>query len=237
MDYATARNFRSGDNPARWRGNLEPVLPKIAKAATKPKHHAALPYIEAPAFMRDLGDRDGIAAQALQFLILTAARFGEVREATWKEFDLDRSMWTVPEGRMKAGKEHTVPLSDAALAIRTAIPEAKRKGLVFPGATDGKPMSDMTLAAVLKRMDRRDITVHGFRGTFRDWAGETTAHPRDVIENALAHQLKDKAEAAYARGTQLEKRRRLMDDWAGYLDGVSGANVVALRRYALACQG
>ena len=228
LDYASARNFRSGDNPARWRGNLEPILPKISKERKQPKHHAALPYVEVPAFIADLRERAGTAARALEFAILTAARSGEVRMADWSEIDLERAVWTIPEGRMKAGKQHEIPLTDTAMAIPTATPERKRKGLVFPGATAGKPMSDMTLAAVLKRMKRTDITVHGFRSTFRDWAGELTSHPRDVIENALAHQLKDKAEAAYARGTQLEKRRRLMDDWAGYLSDRDRAHVIAI---------
>ena len=217
LDDATVRDYRTGPNPARWLSNLKSVMPKVSKEVRRVRHHAALPWSDAPAFMAELSDRAGVAARALQFTILTAARSGEVRMADWAELDLDGALWTVPEGRMKAGIEHTVPLTDAAIAILAATPEAERKGLVFPGATIGKPMSDMTLAAVLKRMKRTDITVHGFRSTFRDWAGEESTHAREVIENALAHQLEDKAEAAYARGTQLLKRRKLMTDWEAYL--------------------
>lgn len=227
LGYAIARNHRT-DNPAT-RESLLPILPKLAKAVTRAKHHAALPYADAPAFAADLRGRDGTAARALEFTILTAARSGEVRNADWSEIDLERALWTVPADRMKAGKEHAIPLSDAALAVLTATPEGEREGLVFPGTKAGKPLSDMTLAAVLKRMKRTDLTVHGFRSTFRDWAGETTGHPREVIEHALAHQLKDKAEAAYQRGTLMTKRRRLMDDWAGYLVRQSSDNVVMMR--------
>ncbi len=229
LDHATARKWRSGDNPARWRGNLSELMPAVSDEDKAVTHHAALPYVDAPAFMAALRERNGTAARALAFTILTAARSGEVRAATWEEMDLDRTEWVIPAGRMKAKRAHTVPLSDAALAILTATPEAERTGLVFPGAKAGKPLSDMTLAAVLKRMDRADITVHGFRSTFREWAGETTGHPREVIEHALAHSLPDAAEAAYQRGTLLPKRVRLMADWAGYLCDHTGANVVPMR--------
>jgi len=218
FDYAKANDYFTGDNPAKWRGNLKPLMPALSKSTKRVKHHAALPYSDAPAFMSELKKRGGVAATALQFAILTAARSGEVRLATWDEIDLHNALWTLPDSRMKAGKEHTVPLCDAALSILQGVPQNERKGLMFPGAKVGKPMSDMTLAAVLKRMDRTGITVHGFRSTFRDWAGETTGHPRDVIENALAHQLKDKAEAAYARGNQLEKRKLLMAEWCEHLN-------------------
>ena len=229
MSYAMAREYRS-DNPAAWRGCLEPLLPKLTKEATKPKHHASLPYSEAPAFMALLRKREGTAAKALQFTILTAARSGEVRNAEWPEIDLERKLWTIPASRMKAGREHVVPLSDAALALLTATPEAERSGLVFPGAKEGRPLSDMTLGAVLRRMERGDLTVHGFRSTFREWAGETTGHSREVIEHALAHQLADKAEAAYQRGSLLPKRVRLMVDWAGHLTEKSAANVVIMAK-------
>lgn len=229
MAHAKARKWRGGENPAAWRDNLDGLMPKPPKKAKRTKHHAALPYAETPAFMTALRERSGIAAQALQFLILTAARSGEVRHADWSEIDLERALWTIPEDRMKADKEHVVPLSDAALAILTATPENERKGLVFPGAKEGKPLSDMTLAAVLKRMERPDITVHGFRSTFREWAGETTSHPREVIEHALAHQLADKAEASYQRGSLLPKRVRLMADWSGYVNGHSGGNIVPIK--------
>jgi integrase len=229
--YAMARDHRA-DNPAAWRGCLEPILPKLSKEAKRPKHHAALPYADAPAFIGALRCRAGTAARALEFTILTAARSGEVRAMEWCEVDLGRALWTVPADRMKAGKEHVVPLSDAALAILTATVEDKRKGLVFPGAKPDKPMSDMTLAAVLKRMERANLTVHGFRSTFREWAGETTGHPREVIEHALAHQLADKAEAAYQRGALLPRRVALMQDWAGYLNEHTGMNVVRMHSFS-----
>lgn len=228
MGWAKAHDHFEGENPAALKDNLDALLPKLSKAARKVKHHAALPYAEAPKFMADLRERAGGAAQALHFLILTAARSGEVRLADWSEIDLERAIWTIPEGRMKAEKEHTVPLSKPALAVLSAIPENKRKGLIWPGAKAGKPMSDMTLAAVLKRMARADVTVHGFRSTFRDWAGESTSHERLTIEHALAHSLPDVSEAAYARGTHWPKRIRLMADWAKYLAGDPGANVVPI---------
>ena len=225
LAYAIARDHRT-DNPAT-RGALSPILPK-SREAKKVKHHAALPYADAPDFMAQLRGRDGTAARALEFCILTATRSGEVRNADWSEIDLEKAMWTIPAGRMKAGREHVVPLSDAALAVLTAKPVAERAGLVFPGTNAAKPLSDMSLTAVLRRMERADITVHGFRSTFREWAGETTGHPREVIEHALAHQLADKAEAAYQRGSLLPKRRKLMDDWAGYLNSHGSDNVIAL---------
>jgi integrase len=227
MSYAMAREYRH-DNPAAWRGCLEPLLPKLTKEAVAAKHHASLPYAEASAFMKALRAREGTAAKALQFTIFTASRSGEVRNAEWAEIDLARNLWTIPADRMKAGREHVVPLSGAAVALLEATPEGKRSGLVFPGAKEGKPLSDMTLTAVLKRMERGDLTVHGFRSTFREWAGETTGHPREVIEHALAHQLADKAEAAYQRGSLLPKRIRLMADWAGYLTAKNAENVVTM---------
>lgn len=223
--YAIARDYRT-NNPAT-RGVLSPLLPKSRK---KVKHHAALPYADASDFMAELRGRDGTAARALEFCTLTATRSGEVRKADWSEIDVERAMWTIPAERMKAGKEHVVPLSNAALAVLTAPPEAERAGLVFPGASAAKPLSDMSLTAVLRRMGRAEITVHGFRSTFREWAGETRAADRDVIEHALAHQLKDKTEAAYQRGTYLPPRAKLMTEWADYLDGKAGANVVKLTR-------
>ena len=225
---AKALQQRDGDNPAAWDEDLDDLLPERDSIAKIQQHHAALPYVDAPAFMADLRCRDGTAAKALEFCILTAIRSGEVRNAAWSEIELDRALFTIPAERMKAGKEHVVPLSAASLAILTATPEADRAGLVFPGTGAGKPLSDMSLSAVLKRMDRADITVHGFRSTFREWAGETTGFARDVIEHALAHQLKDKTEAAYQRGTYLPPRAKLMTAWADYLDGSMGANVVKL---------
>ncbi len=229
LDWATVRGYRTGDNPARWKGHLDKLLPAPGKTK-KVEHHAALPYAQIGAFMVDLRTRGGIAPRALEFAILTAARSGEVRGATWDELDLENGRWTVPASRMKAGKEHVIPLSAQALALLKALPRHTDNPLVFP-APRGGVLSDMTLGAVLKRMGRTDLTAHGFRSTFRDWAGETTAYPREVIEHALAHQLKDKAEAAYARGTLLARRARLMADWAAYCDmkNSAGGEVVAIR--------
>ncbi|HEX2528682.1 MAG TPA: integrase arm-type DNA-binding domain-containing protein [Geminicoccus sp.] len=227
LDYATATGGRAGDNPARWKGHLQALLPAPAKVA-RVEHHAALPWQDAPSFMAELAHREGTAARALAFAILTAARSGEVRGMTWAEIDGNAAMWVVPAGRMKAHKEHRVPLTLAALAL---LPQRGEPGdLIFPG-TKSRPLSDMSLTAVLRRMQRGDLTVHGFRSTFRDWAGEATPHPREVIEAALAHRLKDKAEAAYARGDMLTKRRTLMQDWSEFLQRPE-AEVVAIRAAA-----
>lgn len=209
LDYATVSGFREGDNPARWRGNLDAILPAPSKLK-KVQHHRALPWAEVPAFMRALRHRTGTAAQALQFLVLTAVRSGEVRGATWDEIDMDSGTWTIPAERMKAGRQHVVPLSNAALAVLEGCPT--RDGLVFPGQRGGM-LSDMSLSAVLKRM-QVDATVHGFRSSFRDWVSETTRYPHEVAEMALAHTIPNATERAYRRGDLLEKRRALMDEWA-----------------------
>ncbi|NVZ09791.1 integrase arm-type DNA-binding domain-containing protein [Allochromatium humboldtianum] len=225
LDWAQARGYRQGDNPARWKGHLDKLLPKPSKVQ-RTEHHAALPWEDVGAFMDSLREREGIAARALEFLILTATRSGEVRGMTWREIDLEAGVWTIPASRMKASKEHRVPLSQPAIDLLKSIKQLgafQEDDIVFPGARHGNPLSDMSLTAVLRRMERGDLTAHGFRSTFRDWAGETTAYPREVIEHALAHQLKDKAEAAYARGTLFDKRRRLMEDWANYITGISAA--------------
>ena len=229
LDYAKAKEYREGDNPAVWKGMLKPLLPQPSKVQKK-KHHAALPYREIGAFMASLRKRDGISARALEFSILTAARSGEIRGATWDEIDLKGKTWTIPGERMKAGKEHRVPLSGAAITLLKALPRIVGNNLVFPAPRGGK-LSDMSLTAVLKRMERGGLTQHGFRSTFRDWAGETTAYPREVIEHALAHQLKDKAEAAYQRGDLLAKRAELMDDWSNYC-GTTKGNVVSMNKGA-----
>ena len=228
LDWATVRGYRKeGENPARWRGNLEHLLP-ARNDVQKVVHHSALDYRTVGAFMAALREVEGMGARALEFAILTAARSGEVRGATWNEIDRDAGLWIIPEGRMKAEKEHTIPLSVEALTLLDSSPRMVGCDLIFPNASNGV-LSDMTLTAVIRRMDEastkaggtgwkdragKTVTAHGFRSTFRDWAGETTAFPREVIEHALAHQLKDKAEAAYQRGTLLEKRRRLMGEWA-----------------------
>ncbi len=227
LDYATALDIRTGDNPARWRGHLDHLLPKPTKVKAV-KHHPALPHAETAAFMADLSGRTGVAARALAFTILTAARSGETRGATWTEIDLDAKVWTIPAGRMKAGKEHRVPLSLEAIACLGL--KGDDTALVFGSESKpGKPISDMSMTAVVRRMGRDAITVHGFRSTFRDWAGETTSFPREVIEAALAHGIKDKAEAAYARSDLFDKRSRLMEAWGKLaLSARTANNVVEL---------
>lgn len=224
LAYATASGFRHGDNPARWRGNLDAVLPKPKKLA-KVKHHKALPVDDLPKFWKRLQAVEGTGARALAFTILTAARSGEVRGAQWDEIDLKAKTWTVPASRMKSGREHVVPLSAPALRLLKALPA--RSGLVFPAPRGGQ-LSDMTLSAVLRRMEV-DATVHGFRSVFRDWASERTAYPREVCEQALAHSL-GAVERAYRRSDLLEKRRRLMEDWAKFFGTVStGGEVSSIR--------
>ena len=227
LAWATVRGYRKGENPARWRGHLDELLPARSKVQ-KVDHHAALPFGEIGTFMVELAKVEGLGARALEFAILTAARSGEVRGATWSEIDLTAKVWTIPASRMKAEKEHRIPLSDTAVSLLEALPRIAGTDLVFPSAKNAQ-LSDMTLTAVLRRMNQ-PVTAHGFRSTFRDWAGETTAYPREVIEHALAHQLKDKAEASYARGTLFEKRRRLMVDWSKQCGTVqSTATVTPIR--------
>ena len=229
IDYTSALGIRSGDNPARWRGHLDHLLPRPKKVRAV-KHHPALPHAEISDFMAVLSERSGVATRALAFTILTAARSGETRGMTWGEVDLDAKLWTIPAARMKAGKEHRVPLTDAALALLGS--QEDNEALVFGSETKaGKPISDMSMTAVLRRIGRDRITVHGFRSTFRDWAGETTAFPREVIEAALAHGLKDKTEAAYARSDLFDKRRDLMETWARATKQVDAtSNVVAISK-------
>lgn len=213
LDWATVQELRQGENPARWKGHLDHLLPAPTKLK-RVQHHKALPYQDMYELMQELISTNSTSARGLRFLILTAARSGEVRLATWNEVDLVRKTWTIPAERMKAGKEHIVPLSDQAIDILKTMEQHRESDLVFPGNKKGRPLSDMAFTQLLRRMDRIDITAHGFRSSFRDWAGETTAFPREVIEAALAHQLKDKTEAAYFRSNLLDKRRKLMDAWA-----------------------
>jgi integrase len=213
LDWAAVRGHRSGDNPARWRGNLDKLLPPRSKVQ-RARHHPALPYGEVPAFVAELREQDGIAALALRFVILTACRTGEAIGARWSEMDGDT--WTVPGERMKSGRPHRVPLSAEAVAVLDAV-RGLDAAFVFPGGRRGKPLSNAAMTALLKRMGHGAITVHGFRSSFRDWAAEQTAFPREVAEAALAHVLADKVEAAYRRSDLFERRRRLMDAWAGYL--------------------
>lgn len=233
LDWCKVQGYRKGDNPAAWRGHLEHLLSAPNKTATV-EHHPALPWREIGAFMALLRQRQGAAAVALEFIILTNCRTSEAIEATWSEFDLAEKLWTIPAGRMKAEKEHVIPLSEPALAaLQKAKEAAGESALVFPGPNGKKPLSNMACLALLKRMGRADLTTHGFRSTFRDWAGESTSHPREVIEHAMAHQLKDKAEAAYQRGTLLQRRRVLMADWATYCDRpAASAEVVGIRAKA-----
>lgn len=214
LDWATVRELRHGANPARWRGHLDKILPAPRKVA-KPEHHAAVAAADMPDFMNRLRQREGMAALALEFLILTAARSGEVRGATWSEIDREGKVWTVSAARMKAGREHQVPLSAAALSVLAQVTEGKPTDLVFPSPTGGM-LSDMTLTAVMRRMEV-PATVHGFRSTFRDWCGDRTNYPRDLAEMALAHTIKDKAEAAYRRGDMLARRVPMMEDWARFI--------------------
>jgi integrase len=232
LDWAKARHLRDGENPARWKGYLDKLLPARNKVA-KVKHHAALPYPETGAFIRDVRELDGNGVRALEFAILTATRTGEVVGALWQEIDLDGAMWVIPEARMKAGKEHRVPLSGCAIEILQALPREDGNPYVFIGDRKGKPLSNMALLMTLRRMGRTDLTTHGFRSTFRDWAAEQTAYPNEMLEMALAHTVSDKTEAAYRRGDMVEKRRRLMADWAKYCGTVkstAGENVTSIRR-------
>lgn len=214
LDYARVNGYRpEGENPAAWDGNLEHALPAHSQVA-KVKHHPALPYAEMPIFMAALQEREGIGARALEFLILTAARTNEVCGARWSEIDFDAKTWTVPAERMKARREHRVPLSDRAMTLLEALP---REGeFLFLGGRKGMPISNMAMAETVKRMGRNDITVHGFRSTMRDWTAETTAYPNHVAEMALGHAVGSKVEASYRRGDLFDKRKRLMAEWAQY---------------------
>ena len=234
LDWAKVRGYRSGENPARWGGHLEYQLPARSKVS-KVKHHAALPYGDIGEFMRALRLDSSVTAAALEFTILTAGRTGEVIGARWGEIDLEAKVWTVPAERMKAGRDHRVPLSDAAVAVLDRMKPlapvgSAPDGYVFPGVRKGKPLSNMTMLMALRRMGHDDLTVHGFRSTFRDWAGETASgFPHDVVEMALAHTVKNKVEAAYRRGDLLEPRRRLMSAWASACAAPAGGNVRALK--------
>ena len=218
LDYAKALNWRQGDNPARWRGHMSSLLPARSKVRAV-EHHAAMPWKELPLFMEILRGAGGTAAIALQFTILTACRTTEAIEAKWSEIDMEAGVWTVPAERMKANREHRVPLSAAAVTLlRSMLPSkpADRDGYVFLGGKKDSPLSNMAMTALLRRLGRGDLTVHGFRSSFRDWAAEATNHPREIAEAALAHTLKDKTEASYQRGDLLDKRRVMMADWAEY---------------------
>jgi integrase len=237
LDYAKARGWREGENPARWRGHVANMLPKRGKVA-RVEHHAALPWGEIGNFMRALRARDAVAARALELTILTAGRTGEVLGARWAEIDRKTLVWTVPGHRMKAGREHRVPLSAAAVAVLDGLEvlrpmdDPKGEAFIFPGVRRGRPLSQMAMLMLLRRMGRSDLTAHGFRSTFRDWCAESTGYPHEMAEIALAHTVGDKVEAAYRRGDMIEKRRRMMDEWAAFCARTateSLSNVVAIR--------
>jgi integrase len=227
LDWATARGHRTGENPARWRGHLENLLPKRSKVR-RVEHHAALPYADLGAFVAELRRQEGVGARALEFTILTAARTGEVIGARWSEFNLAERIWIVAAERMKAGREHRVPLSDAARALlgEPGAPDT----FVFPGGKPGRPLSNMAMLKALARMGRGDLTTHGFRSTFRDWAAERTSFPAEVAEMALAHVVSDKVEAAYRRGDLFQKRRQLAEAWAKFCaaPAPTGGKVIAI---------
>ena len=227
LDWATAHGFREGDNPARWKGHLDKLLADPSKVQ-KRKHFPALPYAEVGHFMKQLRACAGVGARALEFAILTAARSGEVRGALWNEFDFSQAVWTIPAERMKAGKEHRVPLSKAALSVLDGLPRVKGCDYVFPSVRANTSLSDMTLTAVLRRLDRTDITVHGFRSTFRDWAAECTSFSREVSEMALAHSIPNAVEAAYRRGDLFLKRQVLMAEWANFCTKVPAVDTDAV---------
>ena len=226
LDWASVRKYREGENPARWKGHLDTLLPARSKVQ-KVKHHSALPYAEAGLFMAELRHQDSVSARGLEFLILTAARTSEVLKATWQEIDIDDGLWTIPAERMKGAKEHRVPLSSAALNVLVEMKKSARNAFVFPGMRNNTSLSNMVFLQLLKRMGRPGLTAHGFRSTFRDWAAERTNYPADVAEMALAHSVSNKVEAAYRRGDLFEKRRKLMEDWAAFVDG-SSADVIRL---------
>ncbi|MBQ0797403.1 site-specific integrase [Zhongshania sp.] len=240
IDYARARKLRKDENPARWRGHLDALLAKPSKLI-KSENYPSLPYQRANAFISALRQRQGISALALEFLILTNTRTGDVLEASWQEIDLDSKLWTIPEHRLKTRKEHLVPLSDRAVEILKTIDNSDPSNLIFISPRGGQ-LSNMAMLQLIKNMDSdktpwradngRIITPHGFRSTFRTWAGECTAYPRDLIEFAMAHQLKDKAEAAYHRSTLPEKRRKLMQDWSNKLNthASNAENVKPIRK-------
>lgn len=230
LDFAKARGWRDGENPARWKGHLALTLPDKSKVH-RVEGHVSLPYRDMPAFWPRLCAVDGMGANALQFAILTAGRTGEVLGALWSEIDMDAMTWTVPGERMKAGQDHRVPLSAPALALLRRMETIRQGVLVFPGQKAGKPLSSMAMKAALRRMGRGDITPHGFRSTFRTWSAEQTSTPHEICEAALAHTQGDKVVAAYQRGDLLDKRRLLMDQWAAYVTAEGqGANVLPMAR-------
>lgn len=230
LDWATVSSYRQGENPARWRGHLAHLLPAISKVRTI-KHHAAMPYSELPGFLVELRKQPGNGARALEFLILTAARTGETIGARLQEINLQEGVWTVPAARMKAAKEHRVPLSKPALELVQSMTGTQTDEAVFPSARSNRPLSNMAMLKVLERMGRGNLTVHGFRSTFRDWAAERISFQSEVVEMALAHAVSNKVEAAYRRGDLFEKRRKLMAAWGAFCESANASmsSIVHLR--------
>jgi integrase len=230
LDWSTARGYREGENPARWRGHLDNLLPARAKVS-RVEHHAALPYAKIGVFMAELRAQDGVSARALEFAILTAARTGEVIGARWDEINIAEKLWTIAAGRMKGGREHRVPLSAPALAIIEKMAAIRSDAFVFRGAKEGRPLSNMAFLMLLRRMGCADLTAHGFRSSFRDWAAERTGFAAEVAEMALAHAVGDKVEAAYRRGDLFQKRRQLAEAWAKFCAAAPtpAGKVVSLR--------
>ncbi len=238
LDYAAAHKYRDPLNPARWRGHLDKLLPKPSRVK-KVTHHPAMPHMEVPAFMAELWGNDSISALALRFLILTATRTNEVLRAQWPEIDLESAIWIVPAQRMKARRDHRVPLSDATMAVLDALPRVAGNPYLFPGVRRGRPLSNMALLQLMRGMgygvagDRGSYVPHGFRSSFRDWSGEVSSFPRDVAEMALAHVIENKVEAAYRRGDLFTKRRKMMQEWADYLGKLkAGAEVTPINQSA-----
>jgi integrase len=237
VDYAAARKWRDSSNPARWRGHLDKLLPSPVRVKRQAnggttRHHPAMPYTQVPTFMVELRQLVSISALALEFTILTATRTSEALLATWREVDLEAGIWTIPPSRTKARREHRVPLSEAAMAVLRRVPRVQGNNHIFIGARQGRPLSSMALLMVMRRMgygvngDRGDFVPHGFRSSFRDWAGEVSSFPRDVCEMALGHVIESKVEAAYRRGDLFEKRRRMMSEWAAWCGKGTECNVV-----------
>jgi len=222
LDFASAHKYRDEANPARWRGHLDKLLPKPSKVQ-KVAHHPAMPYEQVAAFMGAMQDYNSMSSKALQLLILTATRTSEVLNAEWHEIDLVNATWTIPAKRMKASREHRIPLSHQALLLISNLPNVKGNSFVFPGMKPGRPLSNMSLLQFMRGLgygpsgDKGNYVPHGFRSSFRDWTGEVTSYPRDVAEMALAHTIENKVEAAYRRGDLFDKRRAMMQDWADYI--------------------